>query len=127
MRVLAPFKLTYNFFKLESYGQAVEILLLISLASTQGLNPTVLPKQSLLKLTKYGHRGRPRLEFNLPDSYTFMFKEQSNAFAISAKIPCPIHRGYYMSAHALLNLLDELRKRDKMRGLSSILSLFCNM
>ena len=31
-----------------------------------------------------------------------------------------------MSAHVLLNLLNELRKRDKMQGLSSILSLFCN-
>ena len=29
-----------------------------------------------------------------------------------------------MSAHVLLNLLNELRKRDKMRGLSSFLSLF---
>ena len=29
-----------------------------------------------------------------------------------------------MSAHVLLNLLNELRKRDKMRGLPSILSLF---
>ena len=34
------------------------------------------------------------------------------------------HRGSYMSAHVLLNLLNELRKRDKMRGLPSILSLF---
>ena len=31
-----------------------------------------------------------------------------------------------MSAHALLNLLNELGKRDKMRGLPSILSLFRN-
>ena len=31
-----------------------------------------------------------------------------------------------MSAHVLLNLLNELVKRDKMRGLSSILSLFRN-
>ena len=31
-----------------------------------------------------------------------------------------------MSAHVLLNLLNELRKSDKMRGLSSILSLFRN-
>ena len=31
-----------------------------------------------------------------------------------------------MSAHVLLNLFNELGKRDKMRGLSSILSLFCN-
>ena len=29
-------------------------------------------------------------------------------------------------AHALLILLNELRKRDKMRGLPSILSLFRN-
>ena len=31
-----------------------------------------------------------------------------------------------MSVHDLLNLLNELRKRDKMRGLPSILSLFRN-
>ena len=35
-------------------------------------------------------------------------------------------RGSYMSAHVLLNLLNELRKRDKMRGLPSSLSLFRN-
>ena len=29
-----------------------------------------------------------------------------------------------MSAHVLLNLLNKLRKRDIMRGLPSILSLF---
>ena len=29
-----------------------------------------------------------------------------------------------MSAHVLLNLLNELGKRDKMQGLPSILSLF---
>ena len=31
-----------------------------------------------------------------------------------------------MIAHVLLNLLNELRKSDKMRGLPSILSLFRN-
>ena len=31
-----------------------------------------------------------------------------------------------MSAHILLNLLNKLRKRDKMRGLPSVLSLFRN-
>ena len=36
------------------------------------------------------------------------------------------YRGSYMSAYVLLNLLNELRKRDKMRGLSSILLLFRN-
>ena len=29
-----------------------------------------------------------------------------------------------MSAHILLNLLNELRKRDKMLGLPSVLSVF---
>ena len=36
------------------------------------------------------------------------------------------HRGSYMSAHVLFDLLNELGKRDKMRGLPSILSLFRN-
>ena len=31
-----------------------------------------------------------------------------------------------MNVHALLNLLNELRKRDKMRGFPSILSIFRN-
>ena len=31
-----------------------------------------------------------------------------------------INRGSYMSAHVLLNLLNKLGKRDKMRGLPSI-------
>ena len=36
------------------------------------------------------------------------------------------YRGSYMSAHVLLNLVNELEKRDKMRGLLSILSFFRN-
>ena len=36
------------------------------------------------------------------------------------------HRGSNMSASVLLNLLNELGKRDKMRGLPSILFLFRN-
>ena len=55
-----------------------------------------------------------------------------------SKIPCLIclifllqrlvnvYRGSYMSAHVLFILLNELGKRDKMRGLPSILSLFRN-
>ena len=39
---------------------------------------------------------------------------------------CIIHGGTYLSAHVLLNLSNELGKRDKMRGLSSILSLIRN-
>ena len=37
-----------------------------------------------------------------------------------------LFRGYNMSVLALLNLFNELGKRDKMRVLSSILSLFQN-
>ena len=36
------------------------------------------------------------------------------------------YRGSYKSAHVLLNLLNELGKRDKMRVLPSILSLSRN-
>ena len=41
-------------------------------------------------------------------------------------IKCYRHRDSYISAHVLLNLLNKLRKADKTRGLSSILSLFLN-
>ena len=34
--------------------------------------------------------------------------------------------GAYVSAHVLLDLLNELRKRDNIRGLPSIFSLFRN-
>ena len=37
-----------------------------------------------------------------------------------------VNRGSYVSAHVLLNLLNKLMKRDKMRNLPSILSIFCN-
>ena len=36
------------------------------------------------------------------------------------------YRGSYIGAHVLLTLLNELGKRDQMRGLPSILSLFRN-
>ena len=35
-----------------------------------------------------------------------------------------LYRDSNMSAHVFLNLLNELGKRDKMRGLPSILSIF---
>ena len=37
-----------------------------------------------------------------------------------------LHRGFYKSAHVLLDLLNELGESDKMRGMSSILLLFRN-
>ena len=45
---------------------------------------------------------------------------------ILQKATFPKYRGSYMSAHVLLNLWNELGKRDKMRGLPSILSLLRN-
>ena len=36
------------------------------------------------------------------------------------------HRGSYISALVLFNVLNQVGKSDKMRGLSSILSLFCS-
>ena len=37
-----------------------------------------------------------------------------------------VNRGSNLGDHVLLNLLNELGKNDKMRGLSSILSFLCN-
>ena len=45
---------------------------------------------------------------------------------VSSTTSLRIHRGSYRSAHVLLNLLNLLGKKDKMRGLPSILSLFRN-
>ena len=55
-----------------------------------------------------------------------------SSVAISLNLYCTypqtnsLNRGSYMSAHVLLNLLNELGRRDKMRGLPSILSPFRN-
>ena len=62
------------------------------------------------------------LELDTSSTYIFKFTE-----IFSGHWKCSgLHRGSYMSAHVLLNLLNELGKRDKMRGLPSILSLFRN-
>ena len=42
------------------------------------------------------------------------------------KITWVRYRGSYMSAHVILNLSNELGKRDKKQGLPSILSLLRN-
>ena len=36
------------------------------------------------------------------------------------------NRASYIIAHFLFNLLNGMRKKDKIRGLQSILSIFCN-
>ena len=57
----------------------------------------------------------------------FWLRNKKSIFSVCTLIRMPeTSRGSYMSAHVLLDLLNELRKRDKMRGLSSILSLFGN-
>ena len=53
-------------------------------------------------------------------------KETARRNAERRKLFVSRSRGSYMSAHVLLNLLKELRKSDKMRGLPSILLLFRN-
>ena len=50
----------------------------------------------------------------------------SQVGAMILQVSIALYRGSYMSAHVLLNLLNELGNRDKMRGLPSILSLFRN-
>ena len=57
---------------------------------------------------------------------TVVWSTISSGAAIWGTGASRVYRGSYMSAHVLLNLLNELRKRDKMRGLPSILSLFRN-
>ena len=62
-----------------------------------------------------------RLPFYIIDNYSLCVNENLT-FSAHNKI----NRGSYMTVHVLLNLLNELGKRDKMRGLPSILSLFRN-
>ena len=38
-----------------------------------------------------------------------------------------VYRGSYMSAHVLLNLLNKLRKRDKMQGAQMLDSIYPNI
>ena len=56
------------------------------------------------------------------------FKDLKGAYSESLVLldGSMLYRGSYMKAHVLLILLNKLGKRDKMRGLPSILSLFRN-
>ena len=59
----------------------------------------------------------------------FILVNNSSVSSLFVKVPIKwylIHRGSNMSAPVFLNLFNELWKRNKMRGLLSILSLFCN-
>ena len=78
---------------------------------------------------------RPKIGFQdqLSLNAILFIAECSNALLTFIKIPfvikifvlsifeLPLYKGF-----TVLNLLNEMRKRDKMRGLLSILSLFCN-
>ena len=55
----------------------------------------------------------------------FIVALPKEAVSVTGKVD-GINRGPYMSIHVLLNLLNRLGKRDKMRDLPSILSLFRN-
>ena len=65
----------------------------------------------------------PRENFRINSMQCIITGKQSNKINLTDETK---NRGSYMSAHVLLNLLNEVRKRDKMRGLPSILSLLLN-
>ena len=52
----------------------------------------------------------------LPSLAFYLFRKEFNKFNNTGALMLDsmIHRGSYMSAHVLLILLNELRKRDKM-------------
>ena len=64
----------------------------------------------------------PALESGMLTQHIFLLMMDQ----LFSKIRYVKYRGSYMSANVLLNLLTELRKRDKMRGLPSSLSFFRN-
>ena len=83
-------------------------------------------------MIKYLHFDCESLNEMFIASWTDLFKPRQQTCYLgrptstpSNKIVCLLTISY-MSAHVLLNLLNELGKRDKMRGLPSILSLFRN-
>ena len=57
--------------------------------------------------------------------FLYKFKFESVVYLCREKMRSYKNRGSN-SAHALLKLLNQLGKRDKMLGLPCILSLFCN-
>ena len=72
-----------------------------------------------------------RIFFPRSENVLTSASKRANAQRLTIVLIAPVenqhtNRGSYMSAHVLLNLLNELGKRDKMRGLPSILSLFRN-
>ena len=67
----------------------------------------------------------PMTHFYLQGIQNALGKNRYNSRrSLRSAISLVSHRGSYMSVHLLFNLLNELGKRDKMRGLPSILSLF---
>ena len=52
--------------------------------------------------------------------HILLFSGQSHV--IKDVMTSHLHRGSNMSTHVLLNLINELRKRDKMRGFPSLIN-----
>ena len=64
---------------------------------------------------------------NRAASLDLKLKDQNRAqYILIFSLFYTINRGSHMSAYVLLNIFSMLGKRDKMRGLASILSLFHN-
>ena len=77
--------------------------------------------------------GSPVIQEILKYSVNLEYRDQTGFFMLShspghkgdvRNCLSSLYRGSYMSAHVVLNLLKELRKSDKMQGLSSILLFF---
>ena len=49
-------------------------------------------------------------------------KLRNYSYVVHVEEKVGLYRGSYMSAHVLLNLLNLLGKRDKMRGLPSLIN-----
>ena len=72
-------------------------------------------------------RHSPSILYLPPVNYLIFITTSMNAGQIHTYLmKLKLNRGSYMSALVLLILLNELGKRDKMRGLPSILSIFRN-
>ena len=59
-------------------------------------------------------------------AHKLVFSKEGTEFCMCIVHLSCLNRGSCMSAQVLLNLLNKFGKRDKMRGLPSILSLFLN-
>ena len=83
---------------------------------------------TLMTIIQFSREPVNILSFEMLNNHYYRVQSWSRSYVGAAFLLAHrhIYIGSYMSAHVLLNSLNEYRKRDKMRGLPSILSLFRN-